>query len=283
LRVSKSPKSITRQVEEWRDRGLTVGLVPTMGALHRGHLALVATARRQCDRVIATIFVNPTQFGRTEDLSRYPRTPAVDQRLLRSAGCDLLFSPTPAAMYPAGYDTWVDPGELGSILEGASRPGHFRGVATVCLKLFNICRPHLAYFGQKDFQQTAVLRALCRDLDVDVKLRICPTVRDADGLALSSRNRYLTPNERQIALALPQTLARQARRLRGGTVSPAGAEREGRRLLADVRGMKLDYFVVREPISLGRPTPEARRLVLLAAVKVGRTRLIDNILVRLNS
>jgi pantoate--beta-alanine ligase len=283
VRVTASPRAATRQVENWRRRGLTVGLVPTMGALHRGHMALVDAARRQCDRVIATIFVNPAQFDRPGDLRRYPLTAASDRRLLHEAGCDLLFAPTPGAMYPAGYDTWVDPGEQGGILEGAARPGHFRGVATVCLKLFTICRPHTAYFGQKDFQQTVVLRSLCRDLNLDLKLKVRPTVRDPDGLALSSRNRFLSPRERQIALTLPGALSKQAKRLRMGATSPRGAERAGCRSLSKVSGLKLDYFVVREPVRLEVPAPGARHLVLLAAASVGRTRLIDNLHVSLNS
>lgn len=283
MRVTASLRATTLQAEQWRRRGLTVGLVPTMGALHRGHMALVEAARKECDRVIATIFVNPTQFGRHEDLGRYPRTPAPDRRLLEAAGCDLLFAPRAAAMYPAHFDTWVSPGDLGLILEGASRPGHFRGVATVCLKLFTICRPHLAYFGQKDFQQTVVLRRLCSDLNLDLKLRVRPTVRDSDGLALSSRNRYLSSQERQIALSLPRALSMQATRLRQGATTPGRAERAGRQSLQHVRGLKLDYFVVRDAVTLKEPSPGARNLVLLAAVRVGGTRLIDNIRVRLNS
>lgn len=254
-----------------------------MGALHRGHMALVDAARKGSNRVIATIFVNPAQFGQKEDLGRYPQTPVPDRRLLRAAGCDLLFAPGASAMYPSDFDTWVDPGALGGILEGASRPGHLRGVATVCLKLFTICRPHVAYFGQKDFQQTVVLRRLCADLNLDLRLKVLPTVRDPDGLALSSRNRYLSSRDRRIALALPRTLALQAARLRKRETSPRGAERAGRRSLAEVRGLSLDYFVVREPVSLAKPPPDTRDLVLLAAVRVGHTRLIDNQRVRLNS
>lgn len=281
MRQIRSPRSVQRQVERWRQDGLKVGLVPTMGALHEGHLSLIRAARRQCDRIITSIFVNPTQFGPKEDLNKYPRPFKRDLTLLRDANCDLVFAPPPADMYPAGFDTYVVPGELATILEGKSRPGHFRGVATVCLKLFTICKPHIAYFGQKDFQQTVVLQRMVADLNLDLKLSILPTVRERDGLALSSRNVYLSDAERETALAISRTLRATADLLRSGNATPAQAERKGLSTLNRVRGLLPDYFVVRNALTLAEPTRADRRLVILAAARVGKTRLIDNLPVRL--
>jgi pantoate--beta-alanine ligase len=228
-----------------------VGLVPTMGAFHGGHLALFRAARSECDTVVASLFVNPAQFGDAGDLNGYPRDEERDRQQAEEAGVDLLFAPPFEEMYPAGFQTWVEVERLGSILEGAFRPGHFRGVATVCLKLFNIVRPQRAYFGQKDAQQVEVLRRLVRDLDLELELRVVPTVRDPDGLALSSRNAQLSPDERERALALPRALA---------TRDPARA----RELLA---GLDVDYV---EVAPFDPP-------VLAGAIRVGSTRLIDNV------
>jgi pantoate--beta-alanine ligase len=231
--------------------GSTIGLVPTMGALHAGHLALLQTARRECDVLVASVFVNPAQFSDAADLARYPRDEARDAEAAAGAGVDFLFAPSPEEMYPDGFQTWVDVAELGRGLEGAFRPGHFRGVATVCLKLFNIVRPSRAYFGQKDAQQAAVVRRLVRDLNLDLEIRVLPTVRDPDGLALSSRNVLLSPEQRERALALPRALA---------TRDPAQA-----RALLD--GLLVDYVEVAD---FDPP-------VLAAAVRVDGIRLIDNV------
>jgi pantoate--beta-alanine ligase len=228
-----------------------VGLVPTMGAYHDGHLSLFRAARAECDTVVASLFVNPAQFAEGADLSRYPRDEERDGRLARENGVDLLFAPTVDELYPPGFQTWVEVGELSTRLEGEHRPGHFRGVATICLKLFNLVRPQLAYFGQKDAQQVAVLRRMIRDLDLELSLRVLPTVRDADGLALSSRNALLSPAERERALALPRALA---------TRDPAAAR-------AALDDLDVDYV---EVVDLDPP-------VLAAAVRVGSTRLIDNV------
>jgi pantoate--beta-alanine ligase len=235
--------------------GRSVALVPTMGAFHDGHLALFAAARDECDCVVVSLFVNPTQFGAGEDLDRYPRDEARDARLAEDAGADLLFAPAAEELYPDGYGTWVDVEDDGA--EGAARPGHFRGVATVCLKLFNLVRPDVAYFGQKDARQVAVLRRMVSDLDLDVELRVRPTVRDADGLALSSRNAYLSPADRERALALPRALE-QAR----GAHDPVAAAR------AHLNGLTPEYV---EIVDLGGAN------VLAAAARVGTTRLIDNV------
>jgi pantoate--beta-alanine ligase len=229
-----------------------LGLVPTMGAFHEGHLSLLRAARDECDVVVASLFVNPAQFGPAEDLARYPREEERDAALAEDAGVDVLFAPAVEELYPAGYQTWVDVEELSKPLEGEFRPGHFRGVATVCLKLFNIVRPDRAYFGQKDAQQAAVLRRMVQDLNLDVEIRVCPTVRDKDGLALSSRNAYLSPADRVRALALPRALA---------TRDPDAAR-------AALAGLDVDYVEVAEL--------DGQR-VLAAAVRVGSTRLIDNV------
>ena len=232
------------------------GLVPTMGALHDGHRALFRAARAESDRVVASLFVNPAQFDRQADLEAYPRDEARDLEVAREEGVDLVFAPGPEELYPAGFATWVEPQETGA--EGDSRPGHFRGVATVCLKLFNLVGPERAYFGQKDAQQVAVLRRLVRDLNVPVEIRVVPTVRDADGLALSSRNDRLSAEERERALGLPRALASAARE-----PDPVAAAR------ASLNGLEADYV---EVLDLG----DAK--VLAAAVRVGSTRLIDNVL-----
>jgi pantoate--beta-alanine ligase len=248
MRTVRTIADVRAVLEPLRDRA--VGLVPTMGAFHDGHLALFRAARGECDTVVASLFVNPAQFGEPADLERYPRDEARDARLAEEAGVDVLFAPPVEEMYPDGFQTWVEVERLGSILEGVHRPGHFRGVATVCCKLFNIVRPDRAYFGQKDAQQLAVLRRLVRDLDFEVELRGVPTVRDPDGLALSSRNARLSAEERERALALPRALA---------TRDPQRA----RELLA---GLDVDYVEV----------PPFDPLVLAGAVRVGSTRLIDN-------
>jgi pantoate--beta-alanine ligase len=233
-----------------------VGLVPTMGAFHEGHLSLFAAAREENDAVVASLFVNPAQFGSGEDLDRYPRDEERDVTLAEEAGVDFLFAPAPREMYPPGYQTWIDVEELGRRLEGEFRPGHFRGVATVCCKLFNIVRPRRAYFGQKDAQQAAVVKRLVADLNLDVEIRVLPTIRDDDGLALSTRNAYLSPEERAAALALPRALA---------TKDTAKA-REA------LGGLDVDYVEVAEL--------DGQR-VLAAAVRVGGTRLIDNVVLDL--
>jgi pantoate--beta-alanine ligase len=244
---------IVRTIAELRSEppeGL-LGLVPTMGAFHEGHVRLFRAAREENDRVVASLFVNPVQFAADEDFTAYPRDEERDARLAEEAGVDVLFIPAPDELYPPGFQTWVEVDELGRRLEGEHRPGHFRGVATVCLKLFNIVRPDRAYFGQKDAQQVAVLKQMVRDLDLALEIRVVPTVRDPDGLALSSRNAYLSAEQRRRALALPRALA---------THDPASA----RELLA---GLDVDYVEVAD---FDPP-------VLAAAVRIDGTRLIDNV------
>lgn len=234
-------------------RSGSVGLVPTMGSLHEGHRALLEAARTECDTVVMSLFVNPSQFGEAADLDGYPRDEAHDLAFASELGVDLVFAPGVDEMYPPGFQTWVEVAELGAILEGVHRPGHFRGVATVCLKLFNIVRPDIAFYGQKDAQQVEVLRRLVRDLDLSLELRVVPTVRDTDGLAYSSRNTRLSAAERDRARALPRALA-------------TGDPETARRLL-EAAGLDVDYV---EVAAFDPP-------VLAGAVRVGHTRLIDNI------
>ena len=253
---------IVRTVAELRRArpdGGTVGLVPTMGALHDGHLALFRAARAECDSVVVSLFVNPAQFGSREDLDRYPRDEDRDAAIAETEGVDTLFVPSTRALYPQGFDTWVEVGDAGA--EGSARPGHFRGVATVCLKLFHIVRPDIAYFGQKDAQQAAVLRRMVRDLDLEVRLHVVSTVRDPDGLALSSRNVYLSADERRRALTLPRALAAGRDAFCAGS-DPVAAAR------AALDGIEPDYVDV---VDLGSAK------VLAAAARVGSTRLIDNV------
>ena len=224
-----------------------MGLVPTMGAFHEGHLSLFRAARAENDTVVVSLFLNAAQFGPGEDLERYPRDEEHDARLAEQEGVDVLFAPAAEEIYPPGFQTWVEVEELGSILEGEHRPGHFRAVATVCLKLFNLVHPDRAYFGQKDAQQAAVVKRMVGDLAVPVEIRVCPTQRDEDGLALSSRNAYLSVEERERALALPRALQAQDRSL--------------------LNGLEVDYFEV----------ADFEPRVLAAAVRVGGTRLIDNV------
>jgi pantoate--beta-alanine ligase len=250
------------EVRQALDRSGRVGLVPTMGAFHDGHLSLFRAAHDECDTVVVSLFVNPAQFGPAEDFARYPRDEAGDARLADEADVDVLFAPDANELYPEGFATWVDVEAAGG--ESEARPGHFRGVATVCLKLFNIVRPHIAYFGQKDAQQAAVLRRMVRDLDVELELRILPTVRDEDGLALSSRNAYLSPAEREQALALPKALDAGCSALARGA-DPVAAARVA------LNGLEPDYV---EVIDLDGAT------ILAAAARVGSTRLIDNVVLK---
>ncbi|MFM7563164.1 MAG: pantoate--beta-alanine ligase [Planctomycetota bacterium] len=269
-------------VGQWRAAGQKIGVVPTMGALHAGHLSLVKAARIDCDRVIATIFVNPTQFAPTEDLAKYPRTLGEDLELLAAEGVDAVLVPKEEEIYPPGFSTYVEPPSVARGWEGAARPTHFRGVATVVLKLLNMTRADICYLGQKDFQQVAVVRKMVADLNVPCEIRMCPTVRDPDGLAMSSRNRYLSPAERTIGLSLSRTLAAAERMIRNG-------ERDGTKLSAWMQDQlrqagvsQVDYALVANPDTLEPVREFMLPVVLLVAVKVGTTRLLDNLLVSAN-
>jgi len=254
-----------------------------MGALHDGHLSLIAASRRRCDFTVASIFVNPSQFGPGEDYRRYPRTLRRDAALCRKAGVDLLFVPSVAEIYPMGPPgnlIRIDAGPLGHVLEGASRPGHFNGVAMVVLKLLNLVQPDRLFLGQKDYQQTLVIKELIRSFHLDVAVTICPTVREPDGLAMSSRNRYLTRPQRQTAQLIYQALLAGSSRLRTGERSAASLRKAMRRVLARSPLIRVDYLAVCDPKTLA-PLRRVRQTALFAiAARVGRTRLIDNILIQ---
>ena len=281
MRASASSEDVARRCARFRAAGLSVGLVPTMGSLHDGHLALVRSARRECDRVVVSIFVNPTQFGPREDLASYPRPLEEDLELCRRAGVDIVLCGEAADLYPEGFQTWVRVEELSRPLCGASRPGHFRGVATVVAMLLDIVRPHRAYFGRKDYQQTLVIRRMIADLHLAVDVRTCPTVREPDGLAMSSRNAFLSSDERRRALAIRAALRSAAALVRGGqrfarTVRAALAE-----ALPHGDGDRIDYAEVLDAATLeefgaDRLPGEPDRVLLAVAVFVGSTRLIDN-------
>lgn len=270
--------SVRETVRAWRAQGLCIGLVPTMGNLHAGHMELVRAARASSARVVASIFVNPMQFGPDEDLQAYPRTPAADAEKLQIGGVDLLFSPKVEEVYPdgVGASSQVVVPELSGILCGASRPGHFAGVATVVTKLFNIVQPDSAVFGEKDYQQLVVIRRIVRDLCMPIEILGVPTMREADGLAMSSRNSYLTANERGRAPALYQALRTARDRLQGGETDLARIAAEGEEAL-NRAGMQTEYFTVRCADDLQPVGTSAKRLVVLAAARLGRARLIDNI------
>jgi pantoate--beta-alanine ligase len=263
---------------EARSRAKSLALVPTMGALHEGHLSLGRQAKKECEVVVVSIFVNPTQFGPAEDFARYPRSPEKDLELLKSLEVDVVFAPPSREIYPPGFATFVDPGCLATVFEGALRPGHFRGVATVVLKLFNIVRPDIAFFGQKDFQQVVVLRRLVQDLNLPVRIAVCPIVREADGLAKSSRNVYLNAEDRKAALVLSRSLARAEAMAQAGEADAQKLLEEIRRTFAAEPRVQLDYATIVNANNL-EPVAEAiPGSVALVAARLGAVRLIDNLI-----
>jgi pantoate--beta-alanine ligase len=261
-----------------RHAGKRVGFVPTMGALHEGHLSLVRAARAASDVVAASIFVNPTQFGPTEDLAKYPRSFERDRELLEREGVELLFAPSVEEMYPAGAETWVTVEGLSEKLDGGSRPGHFRGVATVVAKLFHAVEPDAAFFGQKDAAQVAVIRRMVRDLNLAVEIVVCPIVREADGLAMSSRNAYLDPEQRKRALVLHRSLMRVQELAQAGEREAAKLRAAGRAEVAGESSVRLDYFEIVDPDTLDPVAEVSGGALVAVAAFVGSTRLIDNIL-----
>jgi pantoate--beta-alanine ligase len=279
MKILRTIEEVRSVLKEARRAGKTIGLVPTMGALHAGHLSLVQAARAKADIVVATIFINPTQFAPGEDFDSYPRTFENDCKLLEDAAVDILFAPSTETMYPSGATTFVDVPALGERLDGASRPGHFRGVATIVTKLFHIVHPDYAFFGQKDAAQVAVLQAMVRDLNFDLELVVCPTVREKDGLALSSRNRYLSASERHTALALLESLS-EAEWLVARSEFASKTLREAmQHRIEATPNVRLDYAEVVDANTL-LPIEDAADGALIAiAAWVGNTRLIDNILI----
>lgn len=266
---------IRRVVREARRQGRHIGCVPTMGALHKGHVSLIEECRKLVDDVLVTIFVNPTQFGAGEDLDKYPRPLSADLAKCEAAGVDCVYTPEIASLYPEDYDTWVEVGEMSKILEGACRPGHFRGVTTIVAKLFNIVQPDVACFGAKDYQQQTVLRQMVKDLNWPIEMQICPTVREPDGLAMSSRNMYLSAEERRVALSLSNALAIADEKLSAGeSIEKVEAAMLSR--LSESNIVRPEYAVVRDPDTLSELAQPQREMVALIAAFVGQTRLIDN-------
>jgi pantoate--beta-alanine ligase len=282
MRVIARPSELRSTVTQWKRAEERVALVPTMGNLHEGHAELVRRARALAPRVVVSIFVNPLQFGPNEDFTQYPRTPVEDRALLESLGVDVLFAPEVDDMYPRdqGSTTKVHVPHLAEMLCGEFRPGHFDGVATVVVKLLNLVQPDVALFGEKDFQQLAIIRRMVEDLCMPFEIVGVPTVREADGLAMSSRNRYLTPAERELAPRIYAELSRVRAAITSGRRDFAALEAEGRATLEGY-GFKPDYFAIRDAVTLDAPTPRSRKLVILTAARLGKARLIDNVTVQL--
>ena len=279
MKIIRTTRSMTAWSQRLRREGVTIGLVPTMGALHDGHRSLIQAARLQCDALIVSIFVNPTQFSVTEDFSSYPRPIARDRALCREEGADVCFEPTALEMYPEGFQTTVTVSALARRWEGEARPHHFSGVATVVTKLFGIVQPHLALFGQKDYQQSMLVRQLVRDLNLGVTIHVSPTVREQDGLAMSSRNVYLSSDERRIAPLLSQALQAGRQMIVRGVSDVAAIERAMRQTIEHTRAIHVEYLAVCDPNSLEPLSVVSARAVLLGVVRIGSIRLIDNVLV----
>ncbi len=268
-------QSIARSL---RQQGKRIGFVPTMGFLHEGHLSLMRSARNENDTLVASIFVNPTQFGPSEDLDRYPRDTEGDRKKCASAGVDILFMPAATEMYPEKPSVFVVLEGVSEVLEGAIRPGHFRGVATVVAKLFQIVMPHAAYFGQKDFQQCVVIKRMVAGLNMDVEVKVLPTVREPDGLAMSSRNSYLSADERRRAVVLYRALSAARDLFQAGTRDPEMLRTGMRKVMEQEQGVVVDYAEAVDPDALMPLGKSANRIVLLVAARVGKTRLIDNLM-----
>ncbi|MCL6466148.1 MAG: pantoate--beta-alanine ligase [candidate division WOR-3 bacterium] len=279
MKVVRTIREMQRLATQMRARG-KLGFVPTMGALHQGHLELVRVAQQRCDGVVVSIFVNPMQFGPKEDYQRYPRDFARDRKLLREIGVDVIFYPDVHEMYPENYSTYVEVEGLTQHLCGKSRPGHFRGVATVVAKLFNIVKPHIAVFGQKDAQQAFVIKRMVRDLNFDIEIVVVPTVREPDGLAMSSRNSYLTPDERQQAVVLYKALRHAEQLIKDGERDARKVKRAMRRIIQNSSSGRIDYIEIVDTDYL-KPIQLIKNEILIAlAVYFGKARLIDNLIVR---
>jgi pantoate--beta-alanine ligase len=278
MKMISSAAEMTALAKEAKRAGKRVGFVPTMGALHAGHLSLVGAGRTQTDLLVTSVFVNPTQFGPKEDFSKYPRTLEKDSELLAAAGVDYFFFPSVEEMYPKDASTWVTVEGISDKLDGQSRPGHFRGVTTVVSKLFNIVLPDLAFFGQKDAAQVAIIRKMVRDLNFDVRIVVCPTVRESDGLAMSSRNLYLSPEQRKQALVLYRSLMRVELLAGRGEKDAARLIAAAKQMIAEEPAAKLDYFEIVNNDTLEPLADVSRGALVAVAAYVGQTRLIDNII-----
>lgn len=280
MKIIRSLQAMTAWSERLRREGVTIGFVPTMGALHDGHRALIRTARLQCDALVVSIFVNPTQFGPQEDLIKYPRPIVKDRALCKAEGVDVCFEPTAAAMYPEGFQTVVTVPAIGRRWEGECRPHHFAGVATVVTKLFGIVRPHHVVFGQKDYQQAAVVRQLIADLNLGVILDVRATVRERDGLAMSSRNSYLSAEERRIAPIFYEALQAGRQAIADGATDAAWVQEVMRKVIAEKPTVQIEYLAICDPTTLEPLATIDRQAVLLGAIRMGSIRLIDNVVVK---
>ena len=278
MEIIKTTSALRAAVRKARDAGLTIGLVPTMGYLHEGHLSLMRRARKENDLVVATVFVNPTQFGPNEDLDAYPRNPKHDMALMQSEQVDIAFMPETAELYPDGFATYVEvEGPMTQVLCGASRPNHFRGVTTIVAKLFHLAAPHRAYFGRKDAQQVAVIRKMARDLDFDLQVVVCPTVRESDGLAMSSRNSYLSDRQRMDAVVISQSLFEARDMITKGEQYAQNVIDHIRSRISAVEQAEIDYVAAVDTDTLADIDILAGRVLIAVAVNLGGTRLIDNI------
>jgi pantoate--beta-alanine ligase len=280
MRIVTSVPVMQRLSGDWRRQGKRIGFVPTMGFFHEGHLSLIRRARKQSDVVVVSIFVNPTQFGPGEDFKRYPRDLARDKMLAKGADCDVMFVPHTRDMYPGGYATFVTVEGLSDVLCGRSRLGHFRGVTTVVSKLFNIVKPHLAVFGQKDAQQAVIIRRMTRDLNMDTRILVVPIVRERDGLAMSSRNVYLSPDERKQALVLHRALQRAKEMVTEGEIRTSVIKKEMAAMIYRMKAAVIDYAEVVDPCDLKELTIVKDKALAALAVNFGATRLIDNTFIK---
>jgi pantoate--beta-alanine ligase len=280
MKVAKTIESVRLAVKKARKAGRTIGLVPTMGAIHKGHISLIKRSVKNGDFVVVSIFVNPTQFGPREDFSKYPRPTSADLKISKEQGVDVVFIPTVKEMYGAGIVTWIDVERLSEPMCGKFRPGHFRGVATVCAKLFNIVSPDFAYFGQKDAQQAVIIKRMVADLNFPLKIVVCPTVRAADGLALSSRNQYLSAEERRDATCIYRALKSGEKIIKAGVRTPKTIISRMRKIIsASTKITGIDYISIVDAESLQEVRRIKGKLLIAVAVRMGKTRLIDNIIV----
>ena len=282
MEITEKIATVRKRVEQARRDGKRIGLVPTMGALHAGHMSLIDTAVQKCDYVVVSIFVNPTQFGPNEDLDEYPRDLEADSRLCDEAGVELIFAPDVDRMYPSRNMTWVNVEELTAELCGRFRPGHFQGVTTVCNKLFNIVRPDVAFFGQKDAQQAIVIKRMVADTNLPLEIEICPTVRENDGLAMSSRNKYLDEQQRKDALLLYKALTRGRQLVHRGARDSRQIIAAMHEILQSAPNVAVEYLSIVDPETLAELETITERAIIAVAARVGMTRLIDNIIVDLN-
>ena len=278
MKIAKTIESVRHLVKAARRAGKKIGFVPTMGALHKGHISLIEAAKKKCNFVVVSIFVNPTQFGPGEDFKKYPRPLKADLNICRKAGVNLVFVPTPKAMYPGKNLTWVDVEKLSEPLCGKFRPGHFHGVATICAKLFNIVAPDFAFFGQKDAQQAIIIKRMVADLNMPLKIVVCPTVREENGLAMSSRNQYLTPQQKKDAAFIYKSLQKCRQMIKQGGRDTKKIIAEMRKILKQIPSAEIQYVSIVDAETLQNIDRVAGRVLAAVAVKIGPTRLIDNIL-----